>query len=317
MTGSARTRRVRAPLHVAGPGAGRPVGGQRWLLSPPIALRECRAGGRLRFLEQCAARSLDCRAGRLRGTCAWWAPSRPAGTGVLTGSHLDSVHDGGAYDGPLGVVSALAAIDLLRDRGGAPARPSGSPVFVEEEGSRFGRACLGSRLVTGATTSASARELTDRDGVCWGGDRRRGLDPRRGICRSTGSAASSSSTSSRAATWCTARCPWGWPAGSGPTGATASTSPGRPTMPGPPDGGPARPDAHLRDDGAGRQQAGPALRAAGHLGRISVHPNGTNAVPSLVTAWLDARASSAEHLDGMVGLSRGRPATGPAATARR
>ena len=36
---------------------------------------------------------------------------------VLTGSHLDSVLDGGAYDGPLGVVSALAAVDLLRERG--------------------------------------------------------------------------------------------------------------------------------------------------------------------------------------------------------
>ena len=43
----------------------------------------------------------------------------------LTGSHLDSVLDGGAYDGPLGVVSALAAVDLLRERGVVPARPIG------------------------------------------------------------------------------------------------------------------------------------------------------------------------------------------------
>ena len=84
---------------------------------------------------------------------------------MLTGSHLDSVLDGGAYDGPLGVASALAAIDLLRERGFEPARPIGVSVFVEEEGSRFGRACLGSRLVTGATTWEEARELRDRDGV--------------------------------------------------------------------------------------------------------------------------------------------------------
>ena len=69
---------------------------------------------------------------------------------MLTGSHLDSVLDGGAYDGPLGVVSALAAVDLLRERGFVPARPIGVSVFVEEEGSRFGLACLGSRLATGA-----------------------------------------------------------------------------------------------------------------------------------------------------------------------
>ena len=45
---------------------------------------------------------------------------------MVTGSHLDSVRDGGAYDGPLGVVSALAAVDLLRERGFTPTRRSGS-----------------------------------------------------------------------------------------------------------------------------------------------------------------------------------------------
>ena len=68
---------------------------------------------------------------------------------VLTGSHLDSVRDGGAYDGPLGVVSALAAVDVLRERGFEPSRPLGVAVFAEEEGSRFPLACLGSRLASG------------------------------------------------------------------------------------------------------------------------------------------------------------------------
>src|SRR5205085_945905 len=81
---------------------------------------------------------------------------------VVTGSHLGSVLDGGAYDGPLGVASALAAIDLLRERGVEPARPLGVGVFVEEEGSRFGRACLGSRLAVGAATWADVEGLTDR-----------------------------------------------------------------------------------------------------------------------------------------------------------
>jgi N-carbamoyl-L-amino-acid hydrolase len=69
---------------------------------------------------------------------------------IVTGSHLDSVPDGGAFDGPLGVVSAFAAIDLLRSRGFAPARPIAVAAFSEEEGARFGVACLGSRLLTGA-----------------------------------------------------------------------------------------------------------------------------------------------------------------------
>ena len=62
------------------------------------------------------------------------------------------------------MVTALAAVDVLRDRGVTPARPVGVGVFVEEEGSRFGLACLGSRLATGATDWGTARALTDRAG---------------------------------------------------------------------------------------------------------------------------------------------------------
>jgi beta-ureidopropionase / N-carbamoyl-L-amino-acid hydrolase len=91
--------------------------------------------------------------------------SAEPGAAVVTGSHLDSVPDGGAYDGPLGVVSAFAAIDQLRAQGFVPARPVAVAAFCEEEGGRFGLACLGSRLLTGAVEPAAARALTDGDGV--------------------------------------------------------------------------------------------------------------------------------------------------------
>src|ERR1700683_241172 len=92
--------------------------------------------------------------------------SPPAAPGaVVTGSHLDSVPDGGAFDGPLGVVSAFAAIDQLRAQGFTPARPVAVAAFCEEEGGRFGLACMGSRLLTGAVQPAAARELRDGDGV--------------------------------------------------------------------------------------------------------------------------------------------------------
>jgi N-carbamoyl-L-amino-acid hydrolase len=95
---------------------------------------------------------------------AWWGRpgERPA---VVTGSHLDSVPDGGGYDGPLGVVSAFAAIGRLRADGFRPARPVAVAAFTEEEGARFGVACLGSRLLTGAIDAPAARQLRDRDGV--------------------------------------------------------------------------------------------------------------------------------------------------------
>ena len=84
---------------------------------------------------------------------------------IVTGSHLDSVPDGGAFDGPLGVVSAFAAIDLLVASGAVPVRPVGIVAFAEEEGARFGMACLGSKLLTGAVSADTARALTDADGI--------------------------------------------------------------------------------------------------------------------------------------------------------
>ena len=113
-------------------------------------------------------------------------------------------------------------------RGVVPARPIGVSVFVEEEGSRFGLACLGSRLATGAM-SLGGRAGAARPGRRRPRGRRRGRRPRR--C-STASAPSWSCTSSRAATSSTAARRSGWPARSGRTGATASTSPARPTTPG-------------------------------------------------------------------------------------
>lgn len=94
---------------------------------------------------------------------AWWGAPGP--TAVVTGSHLDSVPGGGAYDGPLGVVSALAAVSRMRAAGEQPTTPFAIVVFAEEEGSRFGVACLGSRLLTGAIPASHARQLSDRTGA--------------------------------------------------------------------------------------------------------------------------------------------------------
>jgi beta-ureidopropionase / N-carbamoyl-L-amino-acid hydrolase len=148
---------------------------QMWSQLAPIG-RSAASGGYFRqpfasaerelmawFAEQVQARGLRLQVDGFGNAVAWW--NAGSGPGVVTGSHLDSVLDGGAYDGPLGVVSALEAVDRLRSRGFQPARPIGVSVFIEEEGSRFGMACLGSRLATGATTWARSRELRDRDGV--------------------------------------------------------------------------------------------------------------------------------------------------------
>ena len=95
----------------------------------------------------------------------WACWGEPGPGTVATGSHLDSVPGGGALDGPLGVASALSAVARLKARGFAPARPVAVVAFAEEEGSRFGIACLGSKLMTGAVDPAAIAARTDPAGV--------------------------------------------------------------------------------------------------------------------------------------------------------
>lgn len=128
------------------------------------------------FVERAEAIGLDVQIDRNGNLWAWWG--QPGAGAVVTGSHLDSVPGGGAFDGPLGVVSALDAIARLKREGFAPGRPCAVMVFAEEEGSRFGVACLGSRLMTGAIDPARAAALTDASGVTFAdASRDAGLDP--------------------------------------------------------------------------------------------------------------------------------------------
>jgi N-carbamoyl-L-amino-acid hydrolase len=115
------------------------------------------------FTEQAIRRGLDVTTDGNGNIWAWWGTPGPGA--IVTGSHLDSVPGGGAFDGPLGVASALAAVDQLVASGVRPARPVAVVLFVEEEGGRFGVPCLGSRLLTGAIDPDAARALTDADGV--------------------------------------------------------------------------------------------------------------------------------------------------------
>ncbi|MBF6236839.1 allantoate amidohydrolase [Nocardia otitidiscaviarum] len=123
------------------------------------------ADGALRewFTAAARARGLAVHTDRNANLWAWFGAPGP--DAVVTGSHLDSVPGGGAYDGPLGVVSALAAVDLLRAQGFTPRRPLAIVVFAEEEGGRFGVPCLGSRLLTGTLAAPEALALRDADGT--------------------------------------------------------------------------------------------------------------------------------------------------------
>ncbi|HET6682500.1 MAG TPA: allantoate amidohydrolase [Gaiella sp.] len=98
--------------------------------------------------------------GNLIGRAAGDAPP------FVLGSHLDTVPNAGRYDGPLGILVALAAVERLSARGAAPI-PLEVVAFADEEGTRFGTSYLGSAAYTGGFE----REwlgLVDADGITLG-----------------------------------------------------------------------------------------------------------------------------------------------------
>jgi hydantoinase/carbamoylase family amidase len=98
--------------------------------------------------------------GRLEG--------RSAQRAVLTGSHADTVTNGGQFDGIFGVVAALEAIRRMKEEGFENKRPIEMIVFMGEEGSCFDDALLGSSVLSGMIPMANARELTTPKGSTLG-----------------------------------------------------------------------------------------------------------------------------------------------------
>lgn len=97
--------------------------------------------------------------GNLRGRYAGSAEAT-----LLLGSHLDSVRDAGKYDGPLGVLVAIAAVERLNAAGLRLPFSIEVLAFADEEGLRFGSTYLGSRAVAG-TFDARDLERTDAAGT--------------------------------------------------------------------------------------------------------------------------------------------------------
>ena len=287
------------------------------------------------FVKTAAERNLRAHSDRNANLWAWWdAPSATAGlpamegdgeagggvagvsggssprasssTAILTGSHLDSVPDGGAYDGPLGVVSAFAAIDQLRERGFVPARPVAVAAFCEEEGGRFGLACLGSRLLTGAVPPEVARELRDGDGVTLAEAMTgAGLDPARlgadeellasigafvELHIEQGSALDGLGAAVGIAEgiWPHGRWRLDFTGQADHAGTTRLTDRRDPMLP-------------YAATVLEARQAAAACGALATFGKVTAEPGGANAISSAVRAWLDARAPDQGVLDHMVG----------------
>ncbi len=259
------------------------------------------------FEAACRSRGLDVTTDRCGNQWAWWgdpdaaaAAGRP---GVVTGSHLDSVPDGGPMDGPLGTASALAALDLLRSQGFTPARPLGLVRFVDEEGARYGLACSGSRLLTGISRPESVLGLRDAAGSTYAeGLRAVGVDP--------DAAGRDDETLRRVGVFVELHVEQGrWlsrPEVDRPVAAASlirAHGRWRADLLGKADHAGATRLEDREDPMLELARLVPAVRAAaaavaavGTVGKLDVRPNAVNAIPSRVTAWLDVRADTEEQV---------------------
>ena len=100
-------------------------------------------------------------------------PGRDGGPPIMTGSHIDTVRSGGLYDGTLGVIAGLEAIETLNDAAVETRRPLAVAVFTNEEGARFVPDMMGSLVHQGQHGLESALQSTDRDGRTVGAELQR------------------------------------------------------------------------------------------------------------------------------------------------
>lgn len=84
---------------------------------------------------------------------------------ILTGSHIDTVVNGGKLDGQLGIIGGIVAMEYLRDTYGQPIRNIEVVAMAEEEGSRFPFTFWGSKNIIGSVNRETVAELKDEDGV--------------------------------------------------------------------------------------------------------------------------------------------------------
>ena len=246
---------------------------------------------------------------RVGNQWAWWGDPDQT-PGVVTGSHLDSVPDGGNYDGPLGVASSLAAVAVLRAEGFLPQRPIGLVNFVDEEGARFGVACSGSRVLTGALPADHALALKDSDGVSM-------AEALRAAGRTPEHIGRDDETLARIGTFVELHIEQGrfladtehaiavgssiWPHGrwrfdfegqANHAGTTRLADRDDPML-------------SLAALISSAREIAAAQGCVATVGKVQVLPNGVNAIPSLVTAWLDARGADEAAVRRIVPLARG------------
>ncbi|MGZ0748622.1 M20 family metallo-hydrolase [Haloparvum sp. AD34] len=118
------------------------------------------------LVERMEDAGLDVRIDAVGNVAGEWCPpsADPDAAPVATGSHVDSVPEGGIFDGPLGTYGALEAVRAMQEAGVEPDHPVLVVNFTEEEGQSFADGLLGSSVAVGERTVEEALALENDEG---------------------------------------------------------------------------------------------------------------------------------------------------------
>lgn len=126
------------------------------------------------FMKEAGLSVREDEVGNLIGRKEGRNPKAPV---VLVGSHLDSVYNGGNFDGPLGVLSGIELLQSMNEQGIVTEHPIEVLAFTDEEGARFSFGMIGSRGIAG-TLLPEHLQAADKQGVTIAeAMRQSGLDP--------------------------------------------------------------------------------------------------------------------------------------------
>ncbi|MEH7515329.1 Zn-dependent hydrolase [Gottfriedia acidiceleris] len=117
------------------------------------------------FIRMCKAEKLDIRMDQCGNVIARREGKVEGLAPVAMGSHLDSVYEGGKYDGVVGVIAALEVISRLNEKNIVTDHPIEIISFACEESSRFGVSTVGSKAMAGLIEKEKYRHLEDRNGI--------------------------------------------------------------------------------------------------------------------------------------------------------
>jgi N-carbamoyl-L-amino-acid hydrolase len=130
-----------------------------------LALSGADREARDRFVADIQAAGLDVRVDELGNVFGRYPGRNPDAAPVLVGSHLDSQPYGGRYDGQLGVLTALEAVQTIAESDVEPDRPLEVVNWTNEEGTRFQPSMMGSSGYVGFEDVDYLLAATDRDGA--------------------------------------------------------------------------------------------------------------------------------------------------------